>query len=185
MRADANTWLRSPRAIALLAAALLLSLVLGVAVLAVGIDDTSVADRPARAMTDRQASEQAVQAARHVVAVAGLSAASGGYRFVSCRDESGPPYQAAVYLTFRQPQGNSVRYLRELAAALVADGWSEASVPAQHFGRKLTRDGVTAIVYREVGDTEFATLRLYSECGTMSDHRNDDPAWTEITGLQR
>jgi hypothetical protein len=51
----------------------------------------------------------------------------------------------------------------------------------EHFGQKLTRDGVTAIFYRSVNDVGFATMRLYGECRNTADHRNDNPVWTEVT----
>ena len=45
----------------------------------------------------------------------------------------------------------------------------------EHFGQKLTKDGVTAIFYRSGNDTDFATMRLYGECRNTADHRNDNP----------
>ncbi len=42
-----------------------------------------------------------------------LRGATGGYTYVSCKNEHDPPYQAAVYINFQMPQVNSVKYLRE------------------------------------------------------------------------
>jgi hypothetical protein len=53
---------------------------------------------------------------------------------------------------------------------------------AKHFGEKLTKDGVTAIFYRNVA-AGFATMRIYGECRNTTDHRSDNPAWIEVTGL--
>lgn len=53
----------------------------------------------------------------------------------------------------------------------------------EHFGKKLTKDGVTSIFYRNLDDANFGTMRLYGECRNMGDHRNDNPAWTELTDL--
>jgi hypothetical protein len=113
--------------------------------------------------------------------MAQLQDATGGYAFVSCKNENEPPYQVAVYMNFRLPQSNSVKYLRDVAASMVAHGWTAAAAMGEHFGQKLTKDGVTAIFYRSVNDTNFATMRLYGECRNTADHRNDNPVWTEVT----
>lgn len=133
------------------------------------------------ALTDDQASAQVVEAARQIVAVAQLRDATGGYSFVSCKNEDEPPYQAALYMSFSLPQANSAKYLREVAAAMVAHGWTDAPSMSKYFGEKLTKDGVTSIFYRNVNDADFATMRLYGECRNTGDHRNDNPAWTDIT----
>jgi hypothetical protein len=132
-------------------------------------------------MTDAQAAGQVVASARQIVSTAQLHDATGGYAFVSCKNESEPPYQAAIYMSFRLPQSNSVKYLRDVAASLAAHGWAPAASVGEHFGQKLTKDGVTAIFYRSVNGTDSATMRLYGECRNTADHRNDNPVWTEIT----
>jgi hypothetical protein len=30
-------------------------------------------------------------------------------------------------------------------------------------------------------DARFGTMRIYGECRNMADHRNDNPAWKDIT----
>jgi hypothetical protein len=132
-------------------------------------------------MTDAQAAGQVLTSARQIVSVAALQGATGGRAFVSCKNENEPPYQATVYMSFRLPQSNSVSYLRDVAASMVAHGWARAPSMGEHFGQKLTKDGVTAIFYRSVNDTNFATMRLYGECRNTADHRNDHPVWTEVT----
>jgi hypothetical protein len=132
-------------------------------------------------MTDAQAAGQVVASAKQIVSLAQLQDATGGYGFVSCKNENEPPYQAAIYMSFRLPQSNSVKYLRDVAASMTAHGWTPAASMGEHFGQKLTKDGVTAIFYRGVNDTDFATMRLYGECRNTADHRNDNPAWTEVT----
>jgi hypothetical protein len=141
-------------------------------------DEVHVQGEP---MTDAQAAGQVVASAKQIVDVAQLRDASGGYAFVSCQNANEPPYQVTVYMNFRLPQGNSVSYLRDVAASLVAHGWAPAASMGEHFGQKLTRDGVTAIIYRSVNQTDFATMRLYGECRNTADHRNDDPVWREVT----
>ena len=64
---------------------------------------------------------------------------------------------------------------------MIADGWANAPATAEHFGRKLTSDGVTAVLQRNVDDVGFATVRIYGECRNTTDHRNDSPAWTEVS----
>jgi len=64
---------------------------------------------------------------------------------------------------------------------MVAHGWTPAPAMGEHFGQKLTKDGVTAIFYRSGNNTDFASMRLYGECRNTADHRNDNPVWTEVT----
>jgi hypothetical protein len=132
-------------------------------------------------MTDAQAAAQVLASASQIVSIAQLQDATGGYAFVSCKNENEPPYQAAIYMSFRLPQSNSVKYLRDVAASMAAHGWTPAASMGEHFGQKLTKDGVAAIFYRSVDDMNFATMRLYGECRNTADHRNDNPVWTEIT----
>ena len=140
--------------------------------------DVKVQGQP---MTDAQAAGQVLASARQIVETARLQQVTGGYAFVSCKNENEPPYQAAVYLNFLLPQNNSVSYLRDVGAALIANGWAPAASTGEHFGQKMTRDGVTAIFYRSVNDTNFATMRLYGECRNVADHRNDNPVWREVS----
>jgi hypothetical protein len=136
-------------------------------------------------MTDAQAAGQVLASAKQIVNVAQLPDASGGYAFVSCQNANEPPYQATLYLNFRLPQHNSVKYLRDVAASLVPHGWAPAASTGEHFGQKMTRDGVTAIFYRGATETDFATMRLYGECRNTGDHRSDNPVWREITDQLR
>ena len=173
--------LRSPRSVVLLLAALTTALAVVAGVLWLrdrGSDGVPLQGEP---KTDAQAAGQVVASAKQIVSTAQLHDAAGGYAFVSCKNESEPPYQVAIYMTFRLPQSNSVKYLRDVGASMVAHGWSPADSMGEHFGQKLTRDGVTAIFYRSVNDMGFATMRLYGECRNTADHRNDNPVWTEVT----
>src|SRR5215213_5733576 len=175
-------WPRSPWSPVLVVAALLTSLVLGTAFLVINnraADAVDVRD----GLTDAQASAEVVQSARQIVNVAQLREVTGGYAFVSCRNESEPPYQVALYMNFRLPQGDSIKYLHDVAAAVTANGWSNAPALAEHFGYKLTRNGVTSTFYRNPNDANFGNMRLYGECRVAADHRHDDPVWTEVTQL--
>ena len=73
--------------------------------------DVKVQGQP---MTDAQAAGQVLASARQIVEAARLQEVTGGYAFVSCKNENEPPYQAAVYLNFGLPQNNSVKYLLSL-----------------------------------------------------------------------
>jgi hypothetical protein len=174
-------WLRSPRSVVLLLAALMTALAVGAGIVVLrnpGADAVGLQGEP---MTDAAAAGQVVAAAKQIVSMAQLQGATGGYAFVSCTNENEPPYQVAVYMNFRLPQSNSVKYLRDVAASMVAHGWTSAPAMGEHFGQKLTRDGVTAIFYGNVDGADIATMRLYGECRNTADHRNDNPVWTEVT----
>jgi hypothetical protein len=161
-------------------AALVLSLVLGVILVVVDRQEAD-AGEVGVPLTDEQAVEQVVGSAREIVAAARLRDAAGGYSFVPCDTENRPPYQAALYMSFTLPQSDWARYLHEVASAMTTDGWTDAPTKAEHFGRKLTRGGVTAVLQRNLDDPTNATMRLYGECRNTTDHRNDDPAWTEVS----
>jgi hypothetical protein len=138
---------------------------------------------PADSLTADQASALLVDAARGIVGAASLDGPSGGVALRSCTNAQDPPYQAVVHMTFILPQGNSVGYLNHVAADLIADGWSETGVAAEHFGHKLSRDGIVSVFYRNTERTDMATMRLFGPCAV---HRRGTAAWTEITErLQR
>ena len=122
-----------------------------------------------------------VDSARQIIDVAKLREVSGSYAFLSCTSLHDPPYQAAAYLNFRLPEANSVKRIREVASAMLANGWREAPSMGEHFGMKLTKDGVTSTFHENQDDPRFATMRIYGECRNTSDHRNDNPAFVEIT----
>jgi len=178
---NSGDWIRTRQSRALLWAALALSVVLGAALVVVDRQEADPADRHATFLTDDQAAEQVVASARQIVAAAQLQDATGGYTFVSCANENEPPYQAALYMSFGLPHSDWTRYLNEVASAMIVHGWADAPAKAEHFGRKLTSGGVTAVLQRSVDDTTFATVRLYGECRNTADHRNDNPAWTEVS----
>jgi hypothetical protein len=174
-------WLRSPRYLVLLLAALVTALVMGAALLSLRNLRADAVALQGEPMTDAEAAGQVVASAKQIVSLAQLQDTTGGYAFVSCKNENEPPYQATINMSFRLPQSNSVKYLRDVAASMAAHGWAHAASMSEHFGQKLTKDGVTAIFYRSVNDADFATMRLYGECRNTADHRNDNPAWTEVT----
>ena len=163
-------------------AAFVMTLVLGTGfLLLTGSPDKTGTLSGAPPMSDDEAASQVVEAARQIVGTAALRGVSGSYIFMSCTSLHDPPYQAAVYLNFRLPQTNSVKRIREVAEAMVAGGWQQAPAMGEHFGAKLVRDGVTTTFHQNPDDPKFATMRIYGECRVTSDHRNDNPAFTDIT----
>lgn len=172
----------------MLIAALSLTVVLGIVVLVVTHADSRAAylrDHPAAPLTDDQASTQAVDAVVEIVKTARLLDAAGGYAFRSCKNTDDPPYQVTVNMTFAVPQGNSVAYLSDVAAAMVGLGWTDTGSFSEHFGRKLTRTGLTSVFYRNPERRDLATMQVYGECRVTSDHRADDPGWIELTDRLR
>jgi hypothetical protein len=177
MSGGKHGWLRTSRAITLLLAAFTISLVLGTAFVLVNSAPTPLVAAP---LTDEQAKDQVVDSARQIATIGRLREPTGGYIFLSCKNEHDPPYQAAVYLNFRLSGANAVQQIRDIAAAMVEHGWREAPSLGEHFGSKLTKNGVTATFHRNPNNANFGNMRIYGECRNMTDHRNDNPAWTDI-----
>lgn len=181
MDAGDEKWLRSPAARALILAALCMSLVLGIVFVVIEASNNSGAGTPAAPMTDEQSTGQVVDSARQIVEAAALKRVSGTSVFLSCTSLHDPPYQAAVYLNFALPETKPVAYIRHVGAAMLAHGWQQAPAMGEHFGLKLTRDGVTATFHENPDDARFGTMRIYGECRNTSDHSNDNPAFTDVT----
>ncbi len=179
-------WLRSTPVRALIGATLTASLVLGGAILLVDRLHTTpsdVLDHPANPVSDDQSEAQAVESARQIVGLTGLRTASAGYTLMSCKNREDPPYQGAVYLTFALPaDARPEAYFPTLATTLAGHGWTEGLPPNDHlFARSLTKDAVTAIVYRETDAPNVGVLRVYGQCRNMNNHRTDVTAWTDVT----
>lgn len=183
MNRSTGEGLRSPRSVALLVVALLTSLVLGIAFLVINERAVDAVTLDGEPLPDAQAVAQVVDAAKEIVDLAQLEEASGAYAFLSCKNGNEPPYQVAVYMSFRVPQTNSVKYLGDIAASMVTSGWSDAPSTGEHFGHKLTKGGVTSVFYLNLDDAGSGTMRLYGGCRVSADHRHDDPVWIEITRL--
>lgn len=178
-----DEWHRYSAAKALVLAALVMSLILGIGFVVVNSSRSAESGTlgDVAPMTDEQATDQVVDSARDIVAAARLQNVSASFAFLSCTSLHDPPYLAAVYLNFGLPQTNSVKRIRGVDAAMVAHGWQEAPALGEHFGMKLTKDGVTSTFHENPDDARFATMRIYGECRNTSDHRNDNPAFTDIT----
>lgn len=182
--------LHSGPARALIAVALAASLALGGLFLAIGRLHSSVADaveHPGRAASDEETKAEVVDQARRIVAIARLQQATAGYLLMSCKNRDDPPYQGAVYMNFTLPADASpATYFQNLAAAMVANGWSEGIPPNQHLlGRMLSKDGDTAIVYQDSDSSNRGVARIYGQCRDMNNHRGDTTAWVDITDQLR
>ena len=183
-------WLRSPAARTLIAAALTIALILGGAFLAIGRLHSPAADvleHPGATATDEQTKSEVIEHARSIVAIAALQQPTAGYLLMSCKNRDDPPYQGAVYMTFALPaDARADEYFQTIATAMVARGWREGLPPNQHlFGKSLSKDGVTAIVYQDSDSTDAANhgiARIYGQCRDMNDHRDDTTGWIDITG---
>jgi hypothetical protein len=137
-------------------------------------------DHPAHPLNDEQTRAQVVEPAKQIVAVAKLQDAVGGYILMSCKNQTDPPYQGAIYLTFDLPK--SLDYFDQIAAAMVAHGWQKGLPPNQYlFGATVYKDGVTAILYRDPDHRTSGIMKVYGECRDIANHRNDSAGWTDIT----
>jgi hypothetical protein len=137
-------------------------------------------DHPAHPLNDEQNRAQVVEPAKQIVAIANLQDAIGGYILMSCKNQTDPPYQGAIYLTFNLP--TSLDYFDQIGAAMVARGWQKGLPPNQYlFGTTVYKDGVTAILYRDPDHRTSGIMKLYGECRDVANHRNDTTGWTDIT----
>jgi len=183
MRDGDDRYLRTPAARALILVALTISLVFGIAFVLINTPPATGVGvlGESTPLTDDQSRAQVVDSARQIVAAARLRDVNGSYVFLSCTNEHDPPYQAALYLNFPLPEMNSFSHVRDIAASMVTHGWQEAPSSGEHFGLKLTKDGVTSTFHENLDDPRFGTMRIYGECRNMADHRGDNPAWKDIT----
>jgi hypothetical protein len=169
-----------------MAAALAVSLLLGAAFLVVSRlypPPSETLDHPVNPVSDAASAAQVVESAKQIVALARLQTTSAGYLLMSCKDQNDPPYQGAVYLNFRLPAGaRADTYFTSIAATLVTQGWREGLPPNDHtFGRTVSKDAVTAIIYPPGDDPSAGVLRAYGECRNVNDHRKDTSGWIDIT----
>jgi hypothetical protein len=140
-------------------------------------------DHPVNPATDDATATQVVESAKQIVTLARLQTASAGYLLMSCKNENDPPYQGAVYLTFRLPAGTRAdTHFGTIAATLVTNGWTEGLPPNEHpFGKTVSKNAVTAIIYPQSDDPSVGVLRAYGECRNVNDHRRDTTGWIDIT----
>ena len=119
--------LRTRPVLLLIGAALLLSLVLGSAFIALhrakDIHGAAV-ERPAHPLNDEQSKDQVVTTARQFVAAGRLTGTTGSYILMPCEEDDDPVYQGALYVNFDLPQIRDIpAYFREIARNLYPGGW--------------------------------------------------------------
>lgn len=182
--------LRSRTVILSIAAALLTSLTLGVAFVAVHrIHDLrgAAVEAPAVPLTADEARQQVLDPARQFVSAGQLKSASASYLLMSCSSNDGPPYQGSVYLNFDVPSiTETPAYFREIAAAMKSRGWHEG-LPPKRFpgGRTLAREGLFAVYHRHPDLPGRGVLKIYGECRTVTDHRLDTTGFVDVTAALR
>jgi hypothetical protein len=176
--------IRSPAARTVIAAVLFTAVLIGTAFLVINRLHSSAAnvvEHPGPAATDAQTQSEVVDRAKDIVAIAALQQPTASYVLMSCKDHDNPPYQGAVYLDFQLPADVSAdQYFRTIAAAMVAHGWREGLPPNQHmFGRNLSKDGVSALLYPDRDSTTHGIGRIYGQCHDMNSHHG--AAWIDVT----
>lgn len=139
-------------------------------------------DHPANPLSDNQAMAQVIEPAKQIIKVAGLADPTGGFYMASCNDQGDPPYQGVVEMSFKWPLDDSKgypaevdanTYFNQLAATMVAHGWSDGPPPGLHpYGRVINKDGVMAIMTQNPVSGR-GSIKLYGECRDMTDHRGD------------
>ena len=159
-------------------------LFLGGAFLAVGRLHSPAADaveHPSHTATDDETKTEVIEQTRSLVAAARLQQPTAGYLLMSCKNRDDPPYQGAVYLSFTLPaDARPDEYFQTIAAAMVAHGWSAGLPPNQRlFGKSLSKDGVTAILYPDRDSTTHGIGRIYGQCHDMNSHGG--AAWIDVT----
>ena len=176
--------LRSPRYVGQIAGVLIASLLLACGLLAINRSNGAIdyaLEHPADPLTDDQAKAQVVEPARQIGSIAKLALMSGGYTLMSCMNETDPPYQGEVFANFDLPS-DAVGYFEKIAAEMVALGWTGGMPPNQNLpGKTLSKNGVTAIFYRNSDYIRLGTVKIYGECRDISDHRRDATVWVDIT----
>ena len=167
------------RSVLLLLLALTVAVAAGVVFLVLRSNGGAL-DHPANPLNDEQTRAQVVEPAKQIVVVAKLQDAVGGYILMSCKNQTDPPYQGAIYLTFDLPK--SLDYFYQIAGTMVAHGWQKGLPPSQYlFGATVYKDGVTAILYRDPDRRTSGIMKMYGECRNTANHRNDTTGWTDIT----
>ncbi|VBA51756.1 hypothetical protein [Mycobacterium pseudokansasii] len=139
-------------------------------------------DHPAQPLSDEQTKAQVVNPAKQISRTANLQNVSAVFGWESCNDQGDPPYRGRADISFDIPAGtDSNTYFGQIAAAMVAQGWSEGPPPGMRFfGRVIHADGVMAIIGKSGGTIKAGSVELSGECRNIDDHRHDGK-WYDVT----
>lgn len=134
--------------------------------------------------TDEQSRQQVLGPAREIIAAGSLRHSDATYVLESCTIEDRPPYQGTIYAGFAVPDVIGTRTLfRQIAQTMSTRGWRVGLPPGHHpEGWTLSKDGVTAIYYRDPDKDGRGVLRIYGECRDVADHRSDGTGFEDVTG---
>ncbi|MBY0387406.1 MAG: hypothetical protein K2X56_04685 [Mycobacterium pseudokansasii] len=82
---------------------------------------------------------QVIDPAKQIVKIADLRDVSGGFGWESCNDQGDPTYGGRVGVSLSVPAGvDQQAYFEQIAAKMVAHGWSSGAPPGQHlFGTTI------------------------------------------------
>ena len=181
--------LRSRQVRLLIAAALMCSLMLGVAFVVVHrVYDLRGIAAAAPPLSDEQARRQVIEPGRQFIDAGSLQVDTATYVLMSCSGEDLPPYRGRAYLTFEVPSVTQTRAVfADLARAMSAQGWRVGTRPGRHpEGWTLVRNGVIAAYYRHSDLPDRGVLQIDGECRNMNDHQQDTGGFVDISDvLQR
>lgn len=181
-----SSHLRSKPAMLLISAALLTSLLLGIAfVIAHRVFDLrgEAFQSAAPVLTEDQSRRQVLDSARAFVAAGALRSANGSYLLQSCGSDDRPQYRGSVHLNFQLPTiAETPNYFREIARGMKERGWREGLPPGRHPGGwTLARDGQVAVYYRDLDVPRRGILQIDGECRDVADHQSDNGDIIRIT----
>ncbi len=167
----------------LLTASLLTTLVLGVFFVVRRDDARPAVEAVESPLSDDQSRRQVLEPARQFVRAGKMRAIDASYLLSSCSSAEEPPYQGLVYLTFDVPAVAETRaYFGEIASGMKAVGWQEGLPPGRYpGGRRMVKDGLYAVYYRDPDLSGRGVLKLYGECRNLTDHRLDTTGFVDVT----
>jgi hypothetical protein len=152
-------------------------------------------DHPPNPLSDDQTEAQVVDAAKQIAQLVSLPEMYGGLAFESCNDQGDPPYRGVVEMSFKLPVDDRKGYppevdpdafFNQIAATMVAHGWTEGPPPGLHpNGRVTNKSGVMAVMSWGP-NPGWGRIQFYGECRNMTDHHNDGKTnWAKITDQVR
>ncbi len=167
----------------LITASLITTLVLGVLFVVRRDDARPAVEAVASPLSDDQSRRQVLEPARQFVGAGKMRAVDASYLLSSCTSGEEPPYQGLIYLTFDVPAIAETRaYFGEIARRMEARGWREGLPPGRYpGGRRMVKDGLYAVYYRDPDLSGRGVLKLYGECRNVSDHRLDAAGFVDVT----